>query len=108
MKYEGYVIFNPQTQMFAKGGYSTINRWSKRPKIWRNIGHVKNHLAMYVNRAYNYVDGRQYCKLHISSIYDGCEVVDINTDQTVAKCEDILRLCAEKMADRYGYEIVKD
>jgi hypothetical protein len=107
---EGFVIYNPQTKLFSRGGFSRLKLWSKRAKIWGTLGHVKNHLNMFVYREYNYVDGKQYCKLHIGSEYDGCLVLHyIGPDVVIAaKCKDLLREAAERTSERYGYEIVKD
>lgn len=51
MKNIGYKIRNKKTGLFSKGGhaYGDLN-FDETGKIWKTIGHVKNHLNMYDNR----------------------------------------------------------
>ena len=47
----GYVIYDPVTGLYSKGG--TWNVWRKKPKVWSNIGFLKNHLHMFTDPYYN-------------------------------------------------------
>ena len=76
-KMEGYVIYNPSNQKFSRGGTSSNlpNFWSRKPKIWRRIGDLKNHLVLYINVSY-------YNKIFkITDTYKGCIILNI-VDQT--------------------------
>jgi hypothetical protein len=79
---KGFVIYNPANQLFSGGG--SMPKWKKKPKIWANIGHLKNHLLGALDRGCP----RDYYsspvkKYEVSSVYFGCEVYDIINDQKI-------------------------
>lgn len=104
-KLEGYVIYNPATGMYSKGG--TYGIWAKKPKIWSDAAHVKAHLAMYVNRDYTYLsNGKDFkCRMKISTHYKDCVVLNLVDNTEPFKIYDYMREKAEKEANRYGYEV---
>lgn len=79
----GYAIYRPADGLWSKGG--TAPAWKKAPKIWSNIGHMKNHLNLFVGT--HYVSASTKCSSFgsdvghfvISRIYDGCHVIDVTT-----------------------------
>lgn len=73
LKIEGYCICNPKTGLYSKGGYSP--KWKKKPKIWSNIGHLKNHLNMFVNMDYT------NNLIIIRNVYEDCFVYDLVTQE---------------------------
>lgn len=62
-----YKIRNPETGLFSSGG--SMPNWTKRGKVWRGVGPLKNHLNLIMNRAYY---GRRN-----RAVYDGCELVTV-------------------------------
>ena len=46
----GYVLFNKETREYYKGK----SQWSKNPKFWTNVGHIKNSLSQSYNRKRDY------------------------------------------------------
>ena len=77
-KLEGYVIYNPSTGLYSKGG--TMGVFATRPKIWSSVGALKNHLALYINRHYENVftpERSQKCSIIISKHYKGCNVINL-------------------------------
>lgn len=86
---KGWAIFNPKTGLWSKGG--TGPEWRKSPKIWANMGHLKNHLNLFIHTHYanRYRSARLDPPGHggdvshfvISRIYDGCIVVDVTTGE---------------------------
>lgn len=47
---KGFVIYNTKTQLFSSGG--CYPRWKKKPKIWSDVGHLKNHLSQLIRNGY--------------------------------------------------------
>lgn len=74
LKLEGYAIYQPSTGLWSKGG--TDRGLKKKPKIWSNIGHLKNHLNLGITFAY-----RQPPCFLITNKYDRCVVIDVTTGQ---------------------------
>ncbi len=74
----GFVIYNPKHQMFSSGGYQ--KKWTSKGKIWKNIGHIKNHLnhVLMVNPW-----GREDKKYYFCNHYVDCVVADINTKEPI-------------------------
>ena len=75
---KGFVIYNPKTQLFSRGGYGP--RWSKTPKIWSNIGHMKNHIGVAIS---TYPYGRRdntTKEIPLNECYVDCVVYDVSTD----------------------------
>lgn len=106
-KPEGYVIYNPSTGLYSKGG--TYGVFSPRPKIWSSIGAVKNHLALYVNRRYDYymkVEGSLHkvsrTDIVISAHYKGCNVINLVDGTEPFKIHDYMREKAEKEVKSYS------
>lgn len=75
---KGYAIFNPTTGLWSKGGYKG---WSKNPKIWSNIGHLKNHLLLFIHVQYTHDRNLKLerNRFFISNHYRGCQVIDVTT-----------------------------
>lgn len=46
-KPKGYIIYDPETGLYSRGG--DFNGWKKNPKIWANIGHLKNHFNLFIS-----------------------------------------------------------
>jgi len=88
-------IRNPRTGLYSTGG--TTPRWTKKGKVWRGVGPLKNHL--------NLIRGR---------VYEGCEVVEFEMhieeadtypvqallDAHRAKREEVERARKERIAKR--------
>lgn len=102
-KPEGYVIYNPSTGLYSKGG--TAGVFATRPKIWSSVGAVKNHLALFVNRRYEQVFTpmrEQKCSVIISAHYKGCNVVNLVDGTEPFKIHDYMREKAEKDVKSYS------
>ena len=79
---KGYAIFNPATGLWSRGGIG--NNWSKNPKIWSAIGHLKNHLLLSVHCQYpDRWNGLTKSRFYISNKYRGCQVIDVTTGKPV-------------------------
>lgn len=79
-KVEGFVIYNPDEGLFSSGGARPC--WRKKPKIWANIGHLKNHLHGAIDRSwYSGYDSRKY--VIMSPFYKGAVVLDITTGKSI-------------------------
>lgn len=75
-KMEGFVIYNPATGLFSKGG--TNGTWAKRPKIYTSLGHLKSHLTQFVNTQYRWGEqGRLSARIVVSGHYKGCQVLNV-------------------------------
>lgn len=88
---KGFMIYNPKTGLFSKGGQPSPI-WSKHGKIWKNIGHLKNHLnGCLVAVDYDYIpDPINPCRTarvpnsyhsYLRNYYVDCVVVDIVTKE---------------------------
>ena len=105
-KLEGYVIYNPSTGLYSKGG--TAGVFAPRPKIWSSVGAVKNHLALFVNRHYEYVlneedsSRKQKCSIIISTHYKGCNVINLVDSTEPFKIHDYMKEKAEKDVKSYS------
>lgn len=92
-KPEGFAIYNPKTQLYSAGGISP--KWRKMGKIWQ-IGPIKNHLYQFVRSDYS---NHTYV---ISNTYDGCIIVDLETNQeSEMKIEDIYQKYIDMQRTRY-------
>lgn len=80
-----FKIRNPRTGLFSKGGYGP--KWDKKGKLWKNIGHVKNHLKQ--------VTGDWQHRRSARSAYQGCEVVEIVVNTEEANAYPVLNLIEE-------------
>lgn len=79
LKLEGYAIYNPSTGLWSRGGTGP-NLWKKKPKIWSNIGHLKNHLNLSIHCEYaNQWNKVERSHFNISARYSGCVVIDVTT-----------------------------
>jgi hypothetical protein len=76
LKMEGYVIVDVHTGLFSSGG--TEPKFKKKGKVWSNIGHLKNHLAQFIEPYYT-KGARPYrlCKAKVYDIVSGKEVFDV-------------------------------
>jgi hypothetical protein len=101
-KLEGYVIYNPDTGMYSKGGSYGV--FSPRPKIWSSIGAVKNHLALYINRHYHKLES----SVVISTHYKGCVVLNLVDGTEPFKIHDYMKDKAEREAHYYGYKLIDE
>jgi hypothetical protein len=71
----GYVILDSETNLYSGG--SSPPRWGKKPKIWSNIGHLKNHLNLVLtcNMSHDLISKIHYIK--IPSYYRNSNVYDL-------------------------------
>lgn len=102
-KLEGYVIHDPFTGMYSKGG--TYGVFAPRPKIWSSVGAVKNHLALYINHRYT---PDRNSEIIISKHYLGCVVLNLVDGTEPFKIYDYMKDKAEREAKRYGYTVVDE
>lgn len=105
-KLEGYMIYNPKTELFSKGGIDPS--WKKQGKIWSKLGHLKNHLiqSCIVKKYGHYINGEyvndKFIKVNLLS-YDGknnykdCVIINVATGQVVS---DVLSLLKELVANQ--------
>jgi len=102
---KGFVIYNPANGLFSRGG--SAPRWDKKPKIWNNIGHLKNHLHAALDRG-SYRNGNNDKEYTVSNIYRDCVVYDIVSDTEVDL--DMYKYIEEHIMNGYygrnGYTIV--
>lgn len=70
---EGFVIYNPANKMFSKGGMSK-DIWSKSPKIWPNLGRLKQHVLYRLGGGIDY-DNK---KIYIPLDYKDCFALNLN------------------------------
>lgn len=69
---KGYIIYDKETKLFSRGGSGP--KWrTKNPKIWSNIGHLKNHLRMFITRQW---DAKIYI---IDDVYKNSVIIDVTT-----------------------------
>jgi hypothetical protein len=79
---KGYAIFNPSTGLWSRGGVDP--KWGKNPKIWSNVGHLKNHLNQFVHRQYpDRWNDLQKSRFKIRNSYRGCQLIDVTTGNPV-------------------------
>jgi hypothetical protein len=112
-KLEGYVIYNPSTGLYSKGG--TVGVFATRPKIWSSVGAVKNHLALFVNRRYDQVftpERSQRCSVIISAHYKGFHVINLVDSTEPFRIYDYMKEKAEKDVKSYSryttYDLVDE
>lgn len=111
-KVSGFVIYNPKTGLFSKGGSYSFNDtdrlWSKTPKIWKAIGHVKNHLSQYVGNLTKDYNNNIWL-YHVSNVYFNSLVLDItdtsNNQKSVFNIQQFMLEKAENKCKRYGYSL---
>jgi len=92
---EGYVIYNPATSLYSRGGVR--GEWSKKPKIWSSIGHLKNHLSLYIITDFD----KNNSYFVVTDHYKDCIVVNIIDGSEPFKIHDYLLEKAEQSAKRY-------
>lgn len=102
-KLEGYVIYNPTTGLYSKGGSYGV--WSKRPKIWSSIGAVKNHLVQYVSRDYTNYEATGKATLIITNHYKGAVVLNVADGSEPFNIHDYMKKHAETKSKYYGDDI---
>lgn len=76
-----YKIRNKETGLFSKGGNYGQDIWTKEVKSWSNIGHVKNHLNLFVDWKGNISSDYPYKNAELVEVeikYDMCFTTDVN------------------------------
>ena len=95
-----YAIYDPVKNRWSRGGWGP--KWHKKsPKTW-TMGHLKNHLAMFVHG--DYVKKQ----IVIRNSYDGCKIVDVTTglEYTGMTIKDyLLKKAIEEANHRPGYKV---
>ena len=77
LKMEGYVIADPATGLFSTGG--TNPKFKKKGKIWSTLGHLKNHLAQFMEKYYSKgADPYRETKAKAYDIVTGKELFDVS------------------------------
>lgn len=96
-KLEGYVIWNQKTGLFSSGG--SCPKLRNKGKIWRTLGHVKNHL--HVVMPYDPAKAGRHIWLdkweYPDPVYKDCVIVNIADGFPVNF--DIYDWCREKRAE---------
>lgn len=118
VKLEGFVIYNRSTQMYSRGGVNKRKLWSKKPKVWQNIGHVKNHLWMFITRRYvwewqhssngggiSHNTPPSNHHIDVDKVYNDSVVVNVATGDVVFECLTYLRQIAKDEAQTCGYSL---
>lgn len=95
-KIEGFVIYNPVTDLYSKGGQ--YPKWSKKPKIWTNIGHVKLHLNQLIYPLY------YERKLIFRNCYKNCGLFDIVTQEKPFEIIDYLDEKLQEILEKPYYK----
>jgi len=103
-KMTGYIIYNPETKLFAKGTMSL--KWSRVPKIWTGTGPLKTHLSqsmVYSNWAES--------SWTVSNAYVGCVVFEVITQKPAFDIYDYIHdyiIRSFKSSSRYyeGWSII--
>jgi hypothetical protein len=75
--FKGFVIHNPKTGLYSRGGWNVQDIWSLTPKIWETFGDVKTHIKFVLDAGFNFVD--ETCYVH--RIYIGCKVINVETNE---------------------------
>jgi hypothetical protein len=75
-----YKIRNKKTGLFSKGGSDGRDIWTKEGKSWSSLGHLKNHIALFIHGNkkagdYPYEDAEI---IEIEVNYNNCFKMDIN------------------------------
>ncbi len=106
-KIEGFVIYNPTTGKWSKGGTYEHRIWGDRPKIWKTMGHLKNHLGQLLQGGWHYeeVDGERKKFRILSPVYQGCVVFNIATDEPVEF--DFYQYVIDKVRSHHYYKDTK-
>jgi hypothetical protein len=87
---DALAIYNPQLGKWSRGGMGPT--WGKKPKIWSQVGPLKNHLSQFVGRHYGGRRNGAPEAIYISEKYDGCVLVDMKTgkEHATLKLEQLL------------------
>jgi hypothetical protein len=90
MKHTAYKIMNDSGK-FSTGG--TMPRFTKRGKIWGDLGHVRSHITMFASmsepeRMDNYLQ---------------CEIVEIVSGKSAGTVADYIRTKIEKEGTNWTY-----
>lgn len=111
-----YKIRDKETGLFSKGGSSHWNIWTKVGKSWSNIGHIKNHLHMFIDHDGVKNQGYPYSNAEIIEVeinYDNCfhydvgELFDVMAEDK-AKQEEIYHKQQEKWLREYELKQLED
>ena len=98
VKFEGFVIINPDTGLYSSGG--SYIRWRKKPKIWSAKAHLSNHVNLHMH---------YYTKLSRDNYYGSykgheliCDITNGNVLSTVnEKRFELAKKYMEKKIKRY-------
>lgn len=97
---KGYAIYNPNTGLWSRGGNPPS--WSKNPKIWSNIGHIKSHLSMCIVDEYSY-GLRNAGIVKLRKLYKGCMLLDVTTNTEALDIYRYAREVAERKIAESNY-----
>ena len=101
LEVKGYVIYDENEQTFCNGGMS--GKFSKTPKIYKNIGHIKNHLNQHISTVYDgYKNPTRSIILSVSKCYKNrtCNVYDITTNKIVFSVSDFFKQKLTELRDK--------
>lgn len=90
-----FKIRHRETGLFSKGGSSDWKIWTKEGKSWSNVGHVKNHLHMFLDYDGNKRDGFPY---------DNAELIEVEINYDVCFKTDLEELVSTMSEDRAKQE----
>lgn len=97
-KLKGFMIYNTETGETAGKGINNFK--AKGGKVWANLGHLKNHLQLYIWRDYR----TKEIVIQCADILRKCVVYDISTQQPVPDF-DILAYLRDKIERTEAYYI---
>jgi predicted metalloendopeptidase len=101
-KLEGYVICDVDEQTFSSGG--CLPAFTKRPKFYKKIGHVKNHLNLHSYKRFShYNEPTKTVTLIVSDDYKNrnCVVYDIRDNSVVLNVTEYFKEQLNKMKNEY-------
>lgn len=76
-----YKIRNKETGKFSKGGSSSYNIWTKEGKSWSSLGHLKNHLHLFIDYKGDISKDYPYQNAEVIEVeikYEQCFRTDVN------------------------------
>lgn len=70
-----YRIYNPNNNIYSRGGSYLHQLWSKRGKVWTHIGYLNSHLTLL----------KENCNKHILQHYidNNCVIVNVITNEEI-------------------------
>lgn len=99
LKFEGYIIYNPATNLYSRGGAYESGLWGKRPKFWIGMGPLKSHISMIIVST-NY----SLKEIKVYGYYRNCQVIDAKTQSPVPNF-DIYGYVSTYIERRCTYEL---